>query len=130
VPGGFARDAFTVDLQANTVTCPAGHTVAINAEPPSGVRLALWPLPAPQALHPHQDGKTLNMHSQEAELAAARRRVTDPTFQASYRRWRPMVERSIAWSWSQTATAGSATAAGPATSSACQSGWPRSTCAG
>jgi hypothetical protein len=97
VPGGFTRDAFTVDLQANTVTCPAGHTVAINAEPPSGVRLALWPLPAPQALHPHQDGKTLNMHSQEAELAAARRRATDPTFQASYRRWRPMVERSIAW---------------------------------
>jgi hypothetical protein len=32
-----------------------------------------------------------------AELAAARRRATDPAFQASYRRWRPMVERSIAW---------------------------------
>jgi Transposase DDE domain len=30
VPGGFTRDAFTVDLQANTVTCPAGHTVAIT----------------------------------------------------------------------------------------------------
>jgi Transposase DDE domain len=33
----------------------------------------------------------------EAELQAARRQATDPTFQASYRRWRPMVERSIAW---------------------------------
>jgi hypothetical protein len=97
VPGGFTRDAFTVDLQANTVTCPAGHTVAINAEPPSGVRLALWPLPLRKRCTRAKDGKTLNMHSQEAELAAARRRATDPTFQASYRRWRPMVERSIAW---------------------------------
>jgi hypothetical protein len=33
----------------------------------------------------------------EAELQAARRQTADPTFQASYRRWRPMVERSIAW---------------------------------
>jgi hypothetical protein len=33
----------------------------------------------------------------EAELHAARRQATDPVFQASYRRWRPMVERSIAW---------------------------------
>jgi hypothetical protein len=62
VPGGFTRDAFTVDLQANTVTCPAGHTVAINAEPPSGVRLALWPLPAPQALH-HRQGRQNPQHA-------------------------------------------------------------------
>ena len=33
----------------------------------------------------------------EAELQAARRQATHPGFQASYRRWRPMVERSIAW---------------------------------
>jgi hypothetical protein len=34
----------------------------------------------------------------EAELQAARRQAADPVFQASYRRWRPMVvERSIAW---------------------------------
>jgi IS5 family transposase len=44
-----------------------------------------------------KDGKTVNLHPQEAELAAARRQATDPAFQASYRHWRPMVERSIAW---------------------------------
>jgi Transposase DDE domain len=42
-------------------------------------------------------GKTLRVHPHEAELAAARRRASDPDFIASYRRWRPMVERSIAW---------------------------------
>jgi hypothetical protein len=33
----------------------------------------------------------------EAERQVARRQAAAPTFQASYRRWRPMVERSIAW---------------------------------
>jgi Transposase domain (DUF772)/Transposase DDE domain len=33
----------------------------------------------------------------EDELRAARRRATTRSFQHSYRRWRPMVERSIAW---------------------------------
>jgi hypothetical protein len=44
-----------------------------------------------------KDGKTLRVHPHEAELVAARRRASDPEFIASYRRWRPMVERSIAW---------------------------------
>ena len=39
----------------------------------------------------------MNLHRHEAELAAARRQATDPAFQAAYRRWRPMVEPSIAW---------------------------------
>ena len=39
----------------------------------------------------------MNLHPQEAELVAARRKAATPAFQASYRRWRPMVERSIAW---------------------------------
>jgi Transposase DDE domain len=44
-----------------------------------------------------KDGKTFNLSPYEAELAHARRQATTPAFQASYRRWRPMVERSIAW---------------------------------
>jgi IS5 family transposase len=31
------------------------------------------------------------------ELAAAHHQAADLAFQATYRRWRPMVERSIAW---------------------------------
>ena len=42
-------------------------------------------------------GRTINIHPHQDQLAAARHRAADPAFQASYRRWRPMVERSIAW---------------------------------
>src|SRR6266849_2796009 len=37
VEGGFTVDDFTVDEQAGTVTCPAGHTVAL-----SRTRVATW----------------------------------------------------------------------------------------
>jgi hypothetical protein len=42
-------------------------------------------------------GRILHLHPHEDELRAARRRATTRSFQHSYRRWRPMVERSIAW---------------------------------
>jgi hypothetical protein len=79
------------------VACPAGHTVAIT---PSRRAVFSWrcgPCPLRERCTTAKDGKTLNLHPHEAELAAARCRAADPAFQASYRRWRPMVERSIAW---------------------------------
>jgi IS5 family transposase len=97
VPGGFTRDDFAVDLQAKTVTCPAGHTVAITR---AGKAIFDWrcgPCPLRERCTTAKQGRTLNLHAHQAELARARRRATDPAFQASYRRWRPMVERSIAW---------------------------------
>jgi hypothetical protein len=97
VPGGFTKDDFAIDLHAGTVTCPAGQTVAIT---PGGRAVFDWrcgPCPLRERCTHAKDGKTVNLHRHEAELAAARRQATDPAFQASYRRWRPMVERSIAW---------------------------------
>ena len=97
MPGGFTRDDFTVNLQANTVTCPAGHIVAIT---PSGRAVFDWrcgPCPLQTRCTRAKDGKTLTLGPHDAELVAARRQATTPAFQASYRRWRPMVERSIAW---------------------------------
>ena len=43
-----------------------------------------------------KQGRTIHLHPHEDELRAARRAITR-SFQESYRRWRPMVERSIAW---------------------------------
>jgi hypothetical protein len=79
------------------VTCPAGHTVGItpSSQVVFGQRCSGCPLRA--RCTTAKDGKTLRVHPHEAELAAARRRASDPDFIASYRRWRPMVERSIAW---------------------------------
>jgi hypothetical protein len=61
------------------------------------VRAPLPLLPAALPLHhrqpwPHGAGLPVG-----SRAPAARRQATDPAFQASYRRWRPMVERSIAW---------------------------------
>jgi Transposase DDE domain len=42
-------------------------------------------------------GRTIQVHPHEDELRAARRRATTRSFQDSYRRWRPMAERSLAW---------------------------------
>jgi hypothetical protein len=97
VPGGFTKDDFTIDLAAGSVTCPAGHSVAITA---AGKAVFDWRCrgcPLAGRCTRAKGGRTVNLHPHEAELAAARRRASDPAFQASYRRWRPMVERSIAW---------------------------------
>jgi hypothetical protein len=42
-------------------------------------------------------GRVLSVHPQYALLAAARRAAADPAWKDEYRRWRPPVERAIAW---------------------------------
>jgi IS5 family transposase len=42
-------------------------------------------------------GRGLNVHPQHELLAAARRQADTEAFQRTYTRWRPMVERSLAW---------------------------------
>ena len=97
VPDGFTKDDFRIDLDHQSVTCPAGHTVGVtpSSQAVFGQRCSGCPLRT--RCTTAKDGKTLRVHPHEAELAAARRRASDPEFIASYRRWRPMVERSIAW---------------------------------
>jgi IS5 family transposase len=97
VPGGFTKDDFVIDLTAGQVTCPAGQSVAIT---PAGKAVFDWRCrgcPLAARCTRAKDGRTLVVHRHEDELLAARRRATSVSFQASYRRWRPMVERSIAW---------------------------------
>jgi IS5 family transposase len=102
VPGGFTIDDFTVDDQAGTATCPAGHTVALGRPHADGTRLAQFKAlcrgcPLRERCTTSKTGRTLNVHPQHALLAAARRAATDPAWRAEYRRWRPPVERAIAW---------------------------------
>ena len=40
VPGGFTSGDFTVDAQAGTAACPAGHTVPLGRPHADGTRLA------------------------------------------------------------------------------------------
>jgi IS5 family transposase len=93
----FNRDDFNVDHVARTVTCPAGHTVTIAAKGGAifGVRCNGCPLRT--RCTSAKDGKILHIHTNDAELVAARKAWREGEFIDDYRRWRPMVERSISW---------------------------------
>ena len=102
IPGGFTIGDFTIDDQAGTVTCPAGHTVTLGRPQASGNRQAQFKArcrgcPLRERCTTSKTGRVLTVHPQHALLAAARRAATDPAWQQEYRRWRPPVERAIAW---------------------------------
>ena len=102
IPGGFTIDDFAIDDQAGTVTCPAGQTVAPGRPQADGTRQAQFKTrcrrcPLRERCTTSKTGRVLSIHPQHALLAAARHAATDPAWQDEYRRWRPPVERAIAW---------------------------------
>jgi hypothetical protein len=97
VPGGFTIHDFRIDQQAGTVRCPAGATATITASGQASFARSCQRCPLRQRCTTAKDGRTIHIHPHEDELRAARRRATTRSFQQRYRRWRPMVERSLAW---------------------------------
>jgi hypothetical protein len=97
VPDGFTIHDFRIDRQASMVRCPAGQVAPITSS--GQVRFArhCQGCPLRRRCTTAKGGRTIHLHPHEDELRAARRRATTRSFQESYRRWRPMVERSIAW---------------------------------
>jgi IS5 family transposase len=97
VPDGFDRDDFLIDHAARTVTCPNGHTAIITTKGHAifGVRCRGCPLR--DRCTTAKAGRTIHVREHDAELVEARRAWREGDFAADYRRWRPMVERSIAW---------------------------------
>ncbi|MCX4391409.1 MULTISPECIES: IS1182 family transposase [unclassified Streptomyces] len=104
VPGGFTLDDFTIDTIAATVTCPAGRTVGLSE--PGGqhhqrkaVFKDLCPgCPLREQCTKAKAGRTLTIRPHHDLQAIARHQAaTDPDWQADYRRWRPPVERAVAW---------------------------------
>jgi hypothetical protein len=97
MPGGFTIHDFQIDRNAGTVRCPAGHTAPISASGNASFARHCRRCPLRQPCTTARRGRTIVVHPHEDELRAARRRATTRSFQQSYRRWRPMVERSLAW---------------------------------
>lgn len=97
IPDGFDRDDFVIDHDARTATCPAGHTVPISAKGHAtfGARCRNCSL-RPRCTTAKR-GVRLAISEHDAELVQARRSWRDDHIVNDYRRWRPMVERSIAW---------------------------------
>ena len=98
--GRFSKADFTIDLDADTVTCPASATVPIvRADDGSGVaRFGRHcdGCPLRGRCTDAARGRSINVHRHEALLARQRARVTDPDWLADCRSTRPKVERKLA----------------------------------
>jgi hypothetical protein len=97
VPGGFTIHDFRIDRSAGILRCPAGATAPISSSGRASFARECPSCPLRRRCTTAKAGRTIRLHRHEDELRTARRRATTRSFQHSYRRWRPMVERSIAW---------------------------------
>jgi hypothetical protein len=101
VKGHFGKDQFDIDLDTQTVTCPAGNTAPIrpvNGQRHAGVAefgAACAACPLASRCTTAKAGRTITIGHYEAFLAAGRARQTDPVWKADYRATRPKVERKI-----------------------------------
>ena len=99
-PGGrFTKDAFSIDLAAGTVTCPAGQAAPLRSFGDGGriarfgAACAACPLSA--RCTTAKDGRSIYAGPYEEQLARARARQASPDWKAGYRATRPKVERKI-----------------------------------
>ena len=96
IPGGFTRDDFTIDTDAKTVTCPAGHTKAVTSGSARfGALCRGCPLRARCTTSAAGRSVTVDQHHHRRQ--ANKTRWAQPATQGAYRQHRPMAERSIAW---------------------------------
>ncbi|MXW94951.1 MAG: IS1182 family transposase [Acidimicrobiaceae bacterium] len=96
IAGGFTRDDFAIDADAQTVTCPAGHTKAVTSGAARfGKLCAACPLRARCTTSPR--GRSVTVDAHEPHRQANKARWRRPATKAAYRRHRPMAERPIAW---------------------------------
>jgi IS5 family transposase len=95
--GRFGRDDFVVDHNARTATCPAGVTVNIAPKGSAAFGARCRDCTLRSRCTTRDDGRTLILNPHDDELVEARRAWREGDFADDYRRWRPMVERSLAW---------------------------------
>jgi hypothetical protein len=100
VEGRLGKREFGIDLDAGTVTCPAGHTVAISTST-TGFRGANFShdmcreCPLKAACCPGRARRQLNLTEHEQLLIAARQALADPQSAEHLRRTRPRIERLL-----------------------------------
>jgi Transposase DDE domain len=101
VPGGFTIDDFTIDEQAGTVTCPAGHARPMSAATRT---VNFGDLCAGCPLRPRcttaRDGRSTRIHPHEDLLRAARVQARTDDFKKAYPT-RSAIERIISWTATQ-----------------------------
>ena len=96
ITGGFTRDDFTIDTDAQTVTCPAGHTKAVTSGAARfGALCRGCPLRA--RCTTSAAGRSVTVDAHHHRRQANKTRWAQPATQGAYQQHRPMAERSIAW---------------------------------
>jgi len=97
VPGGLTIDDFTVDEQAGTVTCPAGHTVTLSRTRIATFGAACRDCPLHSRCTTCKTGRKLVLHERDDLLRAARADwAADTGLREDYMQHRPNVERAVA----------------------------------
>jgi hypothetical protein len=101
VKGHFPKDRFDINLDNQTVTCPAGITVPIRGRKherhagQAAFGAACTDCPLATQCTASKTGRTITISPHEKHLAQARARQADPEWKADYRATRPKVERKI-----------------------------------
>jgi hypothetical protein len=97
--GMFTKDRFDIDLEQDTVTCPAGRTAPIrrskNHAGTARFGQACTGCPLRKQCTRSTAGRTVHVGAHEQQLTDARRRQRHPDWVADYRATRPKVERKI-----------------------------------
>lgn len=97
--GHFTKDAFTIDLVAGQVTCPAGRTAVLTPDGQGRVAHfapACSSCPLAAQCTTAKGGRSVHVGPYEAPLSAARHEQTATTWKDDYRATRPKVERKLA----------------------------------
>lgn len=100
IDGRLGKRDFQIDLDAGTVTCPAGQTVQISTSK-TGFRGANFTrdrcqdCPLKQACCPGRSRRQINLSEHEDLLIAARQALADPETAEHLRRTRPRIERLL-----------------------------------
>ena len=95
----FAKDRFVIDLEGESVTCPAGRTAPIRRGTNGAGTASFGPAcarcPLREQCTKAAAGRSISVGVHEEHLAAARARQQHPDWVADYRATRPKVERKI-----------------------------------
>jgi len=96
VEDGFTIDDFTVDEEAGTVGCPAGHTRPISRTRVASFGALCDGCPLRAQCTKSKSGRKIVLHERDRELRKARSDwAADPELRDKYRKYRPNVERVV-----------------------------------
>jgi hypothetical protein len=98
--GHFSKDAFVIDLDHDTVTCPANRLVQIRRrEDGSGTAsfgVGCKTCPMASSCTDSKEGRTIKINKDEHVLQQERTRQKSPEWRRNYKATRPKVERKLA----------------------------------